>query len=677
MMKHALPMMRILLVAVLAGAVAQQANADTVIANHHPNLLARSAHLGALDAAAPVQVTLALKLHNPAVLEATLAAQAAGGRQYLSNRQVDQQHAPAASEVATVTAWLRAQGLDVTGVAANNLFVTASGSAAAVQAAFGVELHQYRYRGQTFHANTTAPKLPDHIAPLVASVNGLTSLGAHPNVKRAVSANGETPAPVPLASVSPDGLLFSSQCFRPAERVAFSGNGASATYRGTRYGQDAGNTNVGSLPPCGYQPSDLQAAFKLNSLYSAGYDGSGQTIAIVDAFGSTTIASDLATFSQAMGLPPADLTIVGTPTESAYSGDANAGWAEETTLDVEWVHAIAPRAKILLVVAADNYDANLLPAVAYAAAQPGVVAVSNSWSSWESYTDAPTRAAYDAVFRLASARGVSVHFSSGDSGNEAVALGYADVDYPGSSPYATSIGGVSLGLDASSQVSFLSSWGTNLTRIADTPAKGNAPIDPPLNLDFQFGGGGGESNIYAAPSFQRSLGYPRRVVPDISWVADPYTGVEIIETLNAAGDQGVSVIGGTSVACPMFSGLWGLVAQRTGHPLGQAAPLLYRLPAQAIVDVNGVPASFAANNVRGTLTDASGTQTLTTTELALPLQGLASFASSLYNSPYSGRWFALTFGTDSTLPTGPGWDAATGLGIPNGASFVLAFPRDN
>ena len=385
----------------------------------------------------------------------------------------------------------------------------------------------------------------------------------------------------------------------------------------------------------------------------------------------------MATFSQAMGLPPANLTVVGTPTESPYSGDANAGWADETTLDVEWVHAIAPNAKILLVVAPDASDASLLPAVAYAAAQRGVVAISNSWSEWESLTDAPTRAAYDAVLRLASARGVSVHFSSGDSGNETVNLGYADVNFPGSSPYATSIGGVSLGLNANSQVSFLSSWGNNITRLADTPANGNAPSDPPLNQNFLYGGGGGESNVYAAPSFQRGLGYPRRVVPDISWLADPYTGVEIVETVDAAGDQSIAVIGGTSLASPMFTALWGLAAQRAGHPLGQAAALLYRLPPQAIVDVNGVPSSFAANNVTGTLIDANGTQALSSGELALPLQGLANYASALYNSPYSGRWFALTFGTDSTLPTGPGWDAATGLGIPNGANFVMSIPRGN
>jgi subtilase family serine protease len=188
------------------------------------------------------------------------------------------------------------------------------------------------------------------------------------------------------------------------------------------------------------------------------------------------------------------------------------------------------------------------------------------------------------------------------------------------------------------------------------------------------GGGGGISNVYPQPSWQHGLGGSRRMLPDISWVADPATGVEIIFTADAAGDLAIEVIGGTSVSCPMFSGLWGIATQRAHHRLGNAAPRLYRLPAGAITDVDATPSS--PDNVTGTLSDANGTQHLTATELAAPLQGLPSFFSALYNSPFSTRWFVITFGVDSSLQAGPGWDQATGLGTPNGWSFVQSFHGD-
>jgi subtilase family serine protease len=302
-----------------------------------------------------------------------------------------------------------------------------------------------------------------------------------------------------------------------------------------------------------------------------------------------------------------------------------------------------------------------------------VVAISNSWSGFESGTDIPTRMSGDNILKLANAQGKSVNFATGDDGDNAISLGFVDVNYPASSPFATAIGGVSVALNASKQITFQTAWGTNLTEVADTVALGSPPIDPPLNEGLVGGGGGGGvSNAYPAPAFQRHLGAARRMIPDISWVADPYTGVEIIETEDSKGDQFVETIGGTSLATPMFSALWGIAAQRAGHALGQAAPYLYKLPAGAIMDVLAAPTS--ANNVTGELTDiAGGKQTETASDLSSPLEGQPTFTSALYNSPFSTRWFVITFGVDSTLQAGPGWDQATGVGAPNGWNFVQAF----
>jgi subtilase family serine protease len=666
------------------GALAQAGS----VAGGAPRLIASATDLGPVNQSSPVHLTVWLKLRDSAGLENTLAAQQGGGASSLSDEQIQAHHAPAAADVTTLSGFLKSRGLTVTDVGPDNLFVKATGTAGTVESAFGVQLHNYNLRGTTFHASTTNPTLPDAIAPLVASVGGLSNFGAKPNVVRpaahvtakqnvvrAADAEGIRAKPIPLGAGS-NGLFFSAQCFYPPITVAFSGNGATATYEGTRYGADINNSVLGTLAPCGYQPSDLQTAYNMTPLYRAGLDGTGETIAIVDAFGSINVAADLATFSAVMGLPPAQLTIIGTPTESGYSGSVNSGWADETTLDVEWVHAIAPGAKILLVIAPTNSFDDLFAAIAKAAKQHGVAAISNSWSGEESFTDIPTRKAGDGLLMMANARGVAVNFASGDSGNETINLGYADVNYPASSPYATGIGGVSVALNSRKQIAFQTSWGNNLTEVADSIAAGSPPIDPPFNEGFLYGGGGGTSNVYPQPSFQRSLGGNRRLVPDISWTADPYTGVEIIETEDVGGVLGqyISVIGGTSLATPMFSALWGIAVQHAGHPLGQAAPYLYQLSGGAITDID---AAQGSDNVSGVLTDANGRQNLTTWDLALPLQGQQTFMSTLYNSPYSTRWFVLTFGTDSGLPAGPGWDPATGVGTPNGWNFVQAFGKDH
>jgi subtilase family serine protease len=656
------------------------AHAESRFANQVSPLIRHSTDLGPLAGSSPVEITMWLKMRDEAGLDNSLTALQTGGMA-LSDEQIQSRHAPQAKAAAVVSDFLRSKGLTVTEVGPNNFYVRAAASAAVVESAFKVKLHRYASQGQIFHANTDGPSLPDAVAPFVASVGGLSNLGArnliaHANpprttLARASDVEGLQVAPRAVTG-QPNGLFFSAQCFLAPTSETFTGSGVTATYEGLRYGQPIGNTAVGTLPPCGYQPSDIASAYNLNPLYQAGLDGRGETIAIVDAFGSTTIKQDAAAFAAAMGLPPVDLTVIGTPTSSNFDPDANkAGWATETTLDVEWVHAVAPGAKIILVVTPTNSFDDLFAGIVTAINQHGVVAVSNSWGGVEIGTSPPIRQSTDSIFKLAGAKGISVNFSSGDSGDEAVNLGFADVDWPASSPFVTAIGGVSLALDHNKHVLFQTAWGNNITEIADTVALGSPPIDPPNSEGFDFGGGGGTSDVYAQPAFQRGLGGQRRLVPDISWLADPFTGVEIIFTADAGGDLGIEVIGGTSVACPMFSGLWGIANQRAGHPLGQAAPFLYDLPNNAITDVRAV----SSDAVTGVISDSAGTSNYSASELAEPLQGVQTFVSALYNSPFSTRWFVLTFGTDSTLQAGPGYDLATGLGTPNGVEFVEAFAK--
>lgn len=657
--------------------------AGAAIASGRPSLLSRATDLGPVDAASPIEITVWMKLHDQPGLDALVAAQQSGNGAYLSMEQVRAQHAPSATDVAKVTAFLEARGFTVS-PGQDNLYVKASGTVARVESAFKVELRRYDLYGRTFRASARGATLPPDLVPLVAGVGGLSSLGAEPQIAHVgrnaggtihttADAEGIPAQPIPFDAQS-NGLFFSAQCFFGTDTESFSGGGVSATYTGNRYGAPITN-GPPNLAPCGYQPSDLQTAYNLTPLYQHGLDGTGMTIAIVDAFGSTTIARDAAVFSAAMGLPPINLTVIGTPTESNFSGDANSGWATETTLDVEWVHAVAPGAKIILVVTPDNSFGNLFGGIITAASQPGVVTISNSWSGFEIGIagDSEFYNAADGILQAIGAAGISVNFSTGDFGDNSSQLGgiYTSTGWPASSPFATGVGGVSVALDSQKHIAWQTSWGTQLTEIVDRASLGSPPLDVPNNEGFDAGGTGGYSDVYPKPFWQFGVPGNRRGTPDISWVADPFTGVEIIFTANAAGGLGIEPIGGTSVACPMFSALWGIATQRAHHPLGQAAPRLYRLPfwSGAITDI----VNFSSpNNVTGTITDAGGTNPLRATELAAPLNDQPQFISALYNSPHSTRWFVIDFGVDTTLPTGPGWDVATGLGSPNGWNFVQA-----
>ncbi len=673
-----------LAVACLAAIIANSAEAAPPLpasgGNGAVGRLARATDMGPESTAGRIELTVWLKLRDSDALDRTLAAQSTSRAAWLSKEQIDQLHAPGAADVAAVSAFLKAQGFTVTTVGPHNLFVKAAGTVATANAAFNVHLHHYTFRGTPFHASSERPTLPASIAPLVVSVGGLTDLPAmplmvFPHLSAAAGASTESVSwtPVPLSAAEPQGLRYSAQCFYPPTTVSFSSGTVTASYSGAVFGASINNTAPGTLPPCGYQASDLQTAYNLTPLYKAGLDGTGETIAIVDAYGSTTLPQDVAKFSALMGLPPAKLQILGTPTGSYFSSNpVLVSWAGETIGDVEEVHAIAPGANILLVIVPSNSLDDLAAGLLTAAQQPGVVSISNSWGVPESLAGVAFRTVADGVLKLASCQGISANFGSGDDGDFAVAFGITDVLYPASSPYATAVGGVSVALDQDKHILFQTAWGNNLSVIAGPPGPaGSPPFDPPIIAGFIGGSGGGVSSVYPLPSFQASLRSwgRRRLVPDISWVADPFTGIEFVFTTDAQGDQSIITGGGTSVASPMFSALWGIAAQRARRPLGQAAPLLYRLPPGAITDV---VAPTSLTNVTGTLSDVGGTQQLTAEELALPLQGQATFLSALVN-PVTRAWFVMTFGVDSTLPATPGWDPATGLGTPNAEAFVKAF----
>jgi subtilase family serine protease len=289
----------------------------------------------------------------------------------------------------------------------------------------------------------------------------------------------------------------------------------------------------------------------------------------------------------------------------------------------------------------------------------------------------------DLICEIAAISGISTNFSSGDYGDFSVFGIPPTVSAPADSPHATAVGGVSLALTSTNAIAWQSGWGTNETLLDDE----GLIFDPPLAFGFNFGAGGGPSAIFAKPSFQSGLPGSARQLPDVSWLADPFTGGVIF--LSVQGETPAwYAFGGTSLACPMFSALWAIANEEAGAPLGQAAAYVYSLPSEAIFDV--VPLG-STHNVTATIKDSS---TVTHTYNASQVMGGATpakFYSGLWNvNYYSDLVYAISFGTDcallpakdndgtpcntpGALQTAVGWDNVTGVGTPNAQAFADAF----
>jgi subtilase family serine protease len=644
---------------------ASATNPDVTITQNTPGFIKNAKDLGPVDPASTITVTAWLKLHNERQLALLAKQQLTKGNpnfhKWISQDQFNAQFSPTANEVKSVQNWLNAHKLSTVEVAENNFYVKVQGNVADVEKAFHVQIDNYSLPDGTYRSNKSDPSVNDSSGAHIAAITGLDDYGFQPQNVRPVGPDGEPFPAKPLATATPNGAFFSVLCFRPPETQTFTDAAASATYTGNRYGADITNQNPPDLPTCGYQPSEVQTAYNMAPLYAAGLDGSGETIVIVDAYGSPTIESDAALFSHIYGLPPVDLTIVKAQglTNNPHSGT----WPDEVTLDVEWAHAMAPGAKIALVLSPAH--SSLDEAINLAVVRHLGNTISNSWSIVEGFGNPAQLNRVERILQQAAVQGVDVNFSSGDFGDETVTVGFKSVNYPASSPNATGVGGTSLATDAAGNRVFETGWGNNQTRIAKTTAEGGGPQDPPLQLGFVFGAGGGSSLTFPKPSFQSSLSGTTRQVPDIGMLADPFTGVEIIITDPQLGLV-AEVIGGTSLACPLFSGVMAIAAQKAGHGLGQAAPLIYGL-GSGVIDI--VPPD-PSNNVTGSITDASGTTPVTSDDLIAPETDVP-YLSALYNG-LSTRWYALSFNTDTSLFTATGWDNVTGVGVPDGANFVDA-----
>ncbi len=643
------------------------------VTNNTPRFTASSKSTGAVSPSTVMDVSIWLKPHNKADLDAVAKdlydPTSRNYRHWLTKAAFMQRYGPTEAEAKTVEQFFTSHGLKIVKSDADHFFVRAQGTAAQVSGAFHVTLNNYELNGRTVRANTGDPVIAGAAAELVASVAGLDTLGyTHPVVNRTT-----TRVPLPAASDAQAAATpkvttaaMNPACFPGKETQTFTSEGSlpDATYTGNAYTR----SNTG----CGYTPNNIQTAYNLKPLYAQKYDGTGQTIVILDWCGSPTITADANAFSARFGLPKltsSNFKIIYTPTPS-YCEAVD----PEINIDVEWAHAIAPGAGIDLVVPPSNsfqdIDEGLYYAVDY---QLGNV-ISGSFGAEEYYSSPTTLAQLDLIAETAAILGISENFSTGDEGDftyDQPKYNPASVSAPADSPYATGVGGISLALNSNNTIAWQSGWGTNENLLAE---EGYVNDTPSTTGYFNFGSGGGPSAFFAKPYYQSKLPGATRQLPDISWLADPFTGAYIaISEPFQEPELTYQVYGGTSLACPMFSALWAIANQIAGEPLGQAAPYLYNMPASTITDI--LPYA-SKTNVTGKVTTASGTAGYSANSLAQPLEGTSSFVSAIWDYPLTeDTAILLTFGTDSGLKTTKGWDNVTGVGVPNGQAFAEYFKK--
>jgi subtilase family serine protease len=384
-----------------------------------------------------------------------------------------------------------------------------------------------------------------------------------------------------------------------------------------------------------YRPSDLQAQYDFGPLYTSGDNGSGQTIVIFDSFGSPTIRQDLATFDSAFGLPAPpsfniympegavnyNYTSLPSPVNFHNKNVSNKiGWAYETTLDVDWAHAMAPGANIDLVVTpnAETEGVQGIPNMQnvqkFALSNHLGTIWSNSWSATEqSFHNTASIQNLDKFYAQAAAAGVTAFFATTDSGvanvdKQGNVYPFATVTYPSSSTNVVAVGGTQV-----------------------TPTASISSYQPESVWNDGFGaGGGGYSTVFAEPSYQSAAGITdptgMRGLPDVSMNASVISSVLIYESFDPTVTPGWTPIAGTSEATPLWAGTDAVMNQADG-PLGFLLPRLYQIYANPALYSEAFHDIATGNNSFG---------------------GIAGYSA------------------------GTGWDAASGLGTPDAAGLADA-----
>ncbi|NUR25722.1 MAG: S8 family serine peptidase [Catenulispora sp.] len=657
---------------------------------------------GPADRGGPVNVRIGLSGRDPRGLEEFARAVSTPGNpqygKYLTPEQARERFGPTGGQVAAVREWLRTAGMHVTEEAPH--WIDANGNAAAARRAFGSGMR-----------TLAAPAAVAGAVANVAVIGQARGVGVREGASGAIRSRGELG---PSRGGSEGGARVAGHVDEGvavgrahSDGVGPAGSSASSTSSGPANPGTASTptapkpakthlkcsptwgalTADPKLPPgystpepldvCGYVPSQLRTAY---GVATAGLTGTGVTIAIVDAYGSPTMRADADRFARAHGDAPFTASQYSesvTPSKWRHTDDgvcqSPADWAGEEALDVETAHGMAPGATIKYFGANSCSDEDINAVMAQIVDKHAADMVSASFGEVMHRTSGSVDPAIVAqatqLFQYGAAEGIGFYYATGDCGDNSVRTGAscdpesarAQTDWPVSSPWVTAVGGTALALGPGSKPLWEATMGDRRSVLSDD---GKSWV--PFPGDFYFGGGGGTSEDFAQPDYQRGVvpdklahtlltgkqaSGPMRTLPDIAMDGDLMTAVLVGVTDAKTGAYSEVPVGGTSASTPMFVAVQADAQQARlaagGKALGFANPVIYQRAKQPVfTDVVAHPPGAPA--------DISTVLDLGPDEKGKP------------------RIRLFELGHDEGLPAGPGYDLATGFGSPR-AEYLESF----
>jgi pseudomonalisin len=524
--------------------------------------------------------------------------------QWLSPQAFEQAFGVSDQDIATLVRWLTQQGFTVVELPAGRRSIVFSGTVRQVRSAFRTDMHRFKVGQKEHLANTSDPSIPDALSPVVTglvSLNDFRSRPMHANVR---------PAPA--------------------------------------YTDGSGGHALAA--------ADFHTIYNLKTLIAQGNDGTGRSIAILGR--TNVVLGDMAQFRTAMGLSvnPPQIIINGTD-PGRQSGDEG-----ESDLDLQWAGAVAPGATIKFVTSASTASSDGVDLSAqYAVSNNVADVVSLSYGLCEADLTTSGTNFYNSLWQQATAQGMTVFVSSGDSGaadcdasDATTATRGKGVNGLCTSPYATCVGGTQFDDTANPSQYWSASNGGNLgSALSYIPEKVWNESGSNTGGTGLWASGGGASIVFAKPSWQTGVGVPadgRRDVPDVALTAASHDGYLVYSSDNATSTRSRYTFGGTSASAPAFAGIMALINQKQAARQGNANPRFYQL---AALQASGGPAYFhrvlsGNNSVPGVTGFAASTSTTT------PTYNQATGLGSVDGDVLINNWSGILPATATTVSAQPG-----------------------